>query len=143
MTWSVHRTFAVAAILTVGVAVVWGFVLVGGPEAGRTEKMDARRLDDLQAIEAEVQDLVFDRDHKTTLKQPLPPSLQEVAAKARYRRLTLEDPVSGEPYEYAVTGPTTYRLCATFARERASSYQVFWNHPAGRHCFTIDALDAP
>jgi hypothetical protein len=24
-----------------------------------------------------------------------------------------------------------------------SDVEVFWNHPSGRHCFTVDALDPP
>jgi hypothetical protein len=57
--------------------------------------------------------------------------------------LSLKDPETGQPYTYRVTGKTTYELCATFSLERKSEQNVFWNHPAGEHCFTINVLDPP
>ena len=30
-----------------------------------------------------------------------------------------------------------------FSLPRDSNVDVFWNHPAGRHCFTINVLDPP
>ena len=50
---------------------------------------------------------------------------------------------TGEPYEYRVLGPSKYELCATFSMARDADHGVFWNHPAGRHCWTIDVGDPP
>lgn len=143
MTASVHRVFALVATIVVAAAVAWGFVVAGGPQLRRTERMDERRLEDLRTIHAEILGLVRDPLKKDVLKQPLPKSLQELATRARQRRIPLEDPVTGAPYEYRVTGESTYVLCATFERPRDATYDVFWNHPAGRHCFTVDAKDPP
>jgi hypothetical protein len=140
---SVHRLFGAAATLAVLGAVVWGFLIVGGPLARRTERMDQRRIDDLRTIHAEIVALVRDPKHPETPKQPLPRTLEELAARARYRKISLVDPETGEPYEFRVTGPTTYVLCATFAQPRDETHDVFWNHAAGRHCFTIDVKDPP
>ena len=52
-------------------------------------------------------------------------------------------PETGEPYGYTVKDDHTYELCATFSQSRAWDTEVFWNHPAGPHCFTIDVLNPP
>ena len=81
-----------------------------------------------------------DSDKHDKLKQPLPKTLEEAASRAQYRRLSLKDPETGEPYGYRVTGEATYELSAKFARARASDYEVAWDHPAGEHWFRIDVL---
>ena len=53
------------------------------------------------------------------------------------------DPDTGVAYEYRVVDENHYELCATFARRREADRDVFWNHPAGRHCFTFDVRDPP
>ena len=68
---------------------------------------------------------------------------EEVKREAKYWKISLVDPETGEAYRYAVKTDTTYELCATFSLPRDKSMDVFWNHPAGRHCFLVDALDAP
>ncbi|MES1213197.1 MAG: hypothetical protein ABUL64_01290, partial [Singulisphaera sp.] len=111
----------------------------------RLERFDEQRLDDLQTIVREIQLMVIDQNdkEKKTLKEPLPKTLAEAAERARDEKVNPRDPESDEPYEFTVTGETTYELCATFSRERQSDYRVFWNHPAGRQCFTINVLDPP
>ena len=104
--------------------------------------MDERRIEDLRGICREIQLIVFE-DDPARLKRPLPVTLEEAAELARHRKLSLHDPDTGEPYGYEVVSDTTYRLAATFALPRDLDYEVFWNHPAGRHAFTIDALDPP
>ena len=84
-----------------------------------------------------------DPDIKHELKRPLPQTLEELAALARSERINLTDPETGERYVYRFKDETTYELCATFTLARDSDVDVFWNHPPGRHCFTIEALDAP
>lgn len=143
MKGSVHVVFGAIATVVVIATVVQGFRIVGPPDTRRMERLDARRLEDLQRIHAEIQDLVRDPDDSHRLRQPLPPTLDDVAAMARRRKLVLTDPGTGEPYGYAVTTDTTYELTATFVLARSADRDVFWNHPAGRHTFTIDALDPP
>ncbi len=143
MTARIHTMFSVASTLVVAVAVVWGFVLVGSPGTTRLQRLDQRRLDDLQTIFREIQSLCHDEDIKDTLKRRLPQSLDELATLARRERINLSDPETGQPYRYAVTSETTYELCATFTLPRDSDSNVFWNHPAGERCFTINALDPP
>ncbi len=135
--------FTVVFSMVVIVAVVWGVAVAGTPGAARLQRLDQQRLEDLQTIFREVQSLCRDPDIKDELKRALPQTLDELAVLARAERINLTDPVTGQRYEYTVQDGTTYELCATFSLERDSDVEVFWNHPSGRHCFTVDALDPP
>jgi hypothetical protein len=143
MTTRIHVVFSVVFSVVVLWAVVWGVVVVGTPGTARLQRVDERRLDDLQTIFREVQSLCRDPDIKHELKRALPVTLDELAALARSERISLTDPETRQRYEYTVKDGTTYDLCATFSLERDSDVEVFWNHPSGRHCFTVDALDPP
>lgn len=145
MTPRSHRIFSAAATVVVLCSMAWGMALVGSPETARLLRFDRQRLEDLRTIHREVQSLCRDADADADgqLKRPLPETLEELAASARSEKIPLADPRTGQSYEYTVTGRTTYQLCATFALERNSDSDVFWNHSAGRNCFTIDVLDPP
>jgi hypothetical protein len=138
-----HAAFFAATSVAVALAVAWGFYLVGSPTTRRHQRFDQQRLEDLQTIAREIHALVVDREDATKLKQPLPESLAEAAKRALDERLNARDPQTGEPYGYTVKSETTYELCAKFSRERNWDSPVFWNHPPGRHCFTINVLDPP
>ncbi len=143
MKTSAHAAFSVASSVVVVVAVVWGVALVGSPGTARLQRFDQQRTADLQTIFREIQSLCQDPDIKDALKRALPISLDELAAIARSERINVTDPQTGERYIYAVRSEITYDLCATYSLERDSDAEVFWNHPPGRHCFTVDALDPP
>lgn len=143
MTTKVHIIFSIASSIVVIFAIVWGIALVGSPASARLQRFDRQRLNDLQTIFREVQSLCRDRDIKDRLKRDLPATLDELAAIARSERINLTDPETGEPYVYRVIDKSNYELCATFSMELNSDVNVFWNHPAGRHSFTINALDPP
>ena len=143
MTSRAHMVFSVGASIVVVAAVVWGVALVGTPGTARLQRLDRQRVEDLQTIVREIQSLCHDPDIKDRLRRPLPGTLEELAALARSERIRLVDPATGQPYVYSVEDGTTYELCATFTLVRDSDVDVFWNHPAGPRCFTIDALDPP
>ena len=143
MNAKLHTIFSIVFVIVVLVAVAWGIALVGSPATARIHRFDNQRLADLQTIFREIQSLCHDPDIKHELKRPLPATLDELALLARSERINLADPETGERYVYVVKGEKTYELCATFSAQRDSDLQVFWNHPPGRHCFTIDALDPP
>ena len=143
MTNKIHVLFSIAMSIVVIAAVVWGIMIAGSPQAARIKRFDQQRLEDLHTIFREIQSLCQDPDIKHELKRPLPATLDELAAQARNERINLTDPETGERYSYKVIDETTYELCATFSVQRNSDLGVFWNHPAGRHCFTVNALDPP
>jgi hypothetical protein len=137
--------FGIAASIVVISAIVWGFVLAGSPATRRLERFDLQRLQDLQTIAREIQSMVEYAypERKRELKEPLPRTLDEAVRRARGAKLNPRDPETGEPYRYTVENETTYELCARFTRKRESDFRVFWNHPSGEHCFTINVLDPP
>jgi len=143
-----HRLFGSIAMVVIGASIVWGFVLVGSPISARQRRFDDQRLEDLQAIEMGIERLCVEQEFREgrmrkTWKAPLPATLDELTERAReenYYTLNTTDPKTEAPYEYKVTGETTYKLCATFALVRDYKINMFWNHPAGPHCFTIDAM---
>ncbi len=160
---TIHRLYFAATCIIVAIIFVWGIFIVGSPAYGREQKFDEQRLADLRAIQSEILNQIYGsaRDSviippPTELPKPLPATLETVAANAQYQKLSLNDPKTGLPYEYVrykdqrndetpsyehfPTG-AAYQLCATFDLPRDLSYDIFWNHPKGRHCFTFDALD--
>jgi hypothetical protein len=143
MSWRLHSMFAIVASVVVAIVIGWGFVLVGSPGTRRLERFDDQRLQDLQAIVREVHAMTVEAAKPPSLKGTLPKTLEDVAQRARSERIKLNDPETGEPYSYLVKDDSTFELCATFTMARNSDSSVFWNHPPGRHCFTINVLDPP
>lgn len=128
----------------VAFGLIWGFLLAGSPGTQRDRRLDDQRVSDLQSIVNEMSQQVRgpQRDPATppTLLKPIPATLQQVADEAVYQRLRIVDPETAEPYGYTVKDRDTVELCATFAEERARDYDIAWDHPAGRHCYTVDLL---
>lgn len=141
--WGALLTLVVVASLGVG---IW---IVGSPTEERERRLDARRVQDLIAISDRVQRHAKDTD-------ALPADLASLAQHSerqagRFPQVQLRDPVTREPYEYEVLGPTTFRLCAHFGRASASRFSEDgmesdpWSHNAGRFCFEreVRKLDQP
>ena len=142
MTVRTHTAFGVASSIVVTFAIVWGFVLAGSPRTRRLERLDEQRLGFANHSKRDSVDGCVPGQERE-LKEPLPKTLDHAVQRARGARLNPRDPETGEPYRYTIKSETTYELCATFTRRRESDFRVFWNHPAGEHCFTINVLDPP
>ena len=142
----IHRRFGIAASVLAAVTLAWGVAVVGSPGGERMRKLDERRVQDLRAIESSLDRLclgpqkVRKEGPPHELVSPLPATLAALAASATDRRPSIVDPVSGAAYEYRITGPSTFELCATFDRARDEDDEPRWNHPAGSHCFAFDLL---
>jgi len=124
---------AVATAVVVA-SIIAAVVMVGGPETGRLERLDERRVDDLRAVVKAV-------DRFWTDQERLPASLQELGEDPR-ARIDYLDPDSGEPYEYRVLEGRSYELCAVFEQESPSPRRGlvdFWSHGVGRRCFELTA----
>jgi hypothetical protein len=140
-----NRAFATTATALTATAVIWGFVLAGSPGTARVQRFDDRRVRDLQGIDFAIRNLCLGESRlrpiaERTMAEPLPSSLADLASRARERRPTIVDPLSGAPYSYEVLDESRYRLCAEFEVSRDEDYQPEWNHPAGRACFDRDVL---
>jgi len=143
MTPRVHTAFGVFGTIVVAAAIGWGFYLVGSPGSRREQRFDEHRLQDLQTIAREIRQIVVDPNDEAKIKDPLPATLEAASEQARNQQLNPRDPETDEPYKYTVTGESTFELCANFSRALTSESAVFWNHPAGEHCYKINVLDPP
>ncbi len=145
-----HAQFRWLSIVIVLVAVVWGFFIIGSPSYGRAEKLDEARVNDLRAIQSEIFNQVWEGrawepkgvPPPTKLPKPLPETLDEVAANATFQKLRIMDPETEQPYEYIISTPSIFKLCATFTLARDQQYDIFWDHSAGYHCYEFDALSS-
>lgn len=144
---SIHKQFLGLSSGIVLVTILSAVLLVGGPNFGRMQKMDDDRIQDLRAIHEEALNAVYGQLRYqqpplniSKLPKPLPKTLEEVAAGSQYAKIDIVDPATLQQYEYTVEG-SVFMLCATFDLQRDLEYDIFWNHPSGRHCFQIDALD--
>ncbi len=146
----IHMRYFYCSVAIVLAAVVGAFVVAGSPLRGRAERFDEQRITDLRAIQNETLNIAWGNQRyvvppsgtpPTATPHELPQTLQEIAANASYEKISTLDPETGAPYEYAVLSPTSFELCATFSLPRDQQYDIFWNHPAGRHCFTTNTLD--
>lgn len=146
-TTSIHRRYGWMSVVLTALFLVYGIVIVGSPMQGRAEKFDDQRLSDLRSIQNEIYSQVYGASlgapvtvSVKILPKPLPKTLEDVALNAVYQKLRLQDPETSASYVYRPKG-SSFDLCATFSLPRDLGYDVFWNHPAGEHCFTIDVLD--
>lgn len=144
--WRHHRHFVVAACVMAVTTFVWGIILVGSPAYGRAQQFDNQRVNDFRAIQSEIYNYVYgarryDVPAPATLPKALPKTLEEVVAQAQYERPNITDPSTGVPYEYKITSPTTFELCAIFDLEQNEKYNIFWEHPKGHHCYVFNALE--
>lgn len=154
------KIFVGVVVLMVAAAVATGLYLAGSPERVRDLRLDETRANDIQQI-ANAVDNAYGRD------AALPASLDDLKAHCTqdcYLPSVL-DPKTRAPYEYAVTGTTTYGLCATFddVTQKTDQYgnptrpmetapaagpygkpypgDRGWSHPAGRFCYALDTQD--
>lgn len=134
------RALGIAAVVVVAAAVVAGFLAVGSPGRARATRLDDRREGELARI-ADAIDRYYGQE------AALPSSLSALASYRGVHGVSIQDPVSGRPYEYEPGAQRTYRLCAEFdtverGGEGRSAAPVgdsrFWDHPAGRHCFDVE-----
>ena len=124
------RRFVAAFAITLVVAgVIGGLIILGPPSQERVNRLDERRVADLQQIEAAV-NLYWTRHSR------LPASLEELAREAGVR-LSVRDPGMNQAYEYRPLDETTFELCATFesALPPEARSAGFWSHGSGRQCF--------
>lgn len=140
----VAKMFAWGSSIVVIAAVVAGLILAGSPFKQRLVRFDNQKLNDLQAIQWQIVNY-------WQQKQTLPASLEDLRDDIS-GFVPPVDPQTGSIYEYDVTGPLAFELCANFnlssdetsitkpIPEYRDTANETWNHPEGNHCFsrTID-----
>jgi hypothetical protein len=126
------------AALSGAIVMVWvilGFWYLGAPKTQRTLRADARRVLDLYQLSNQIHAYWGSNDHK------LPERLDQLAG------IAWVDPISRTPYDYRVKEGSRYELCANFSLESPQSESnrrpSYWSHPAGQHCFQLNASETP
>ena len=128
------RAMAIASAVVVAGAIAAGLFVIGSPVGQRQERFDARRVQDLRTLSYQV-------TAHWTQTQRLPEGTPELVDGRTLSRLPV-DPVSKAPYEYQITGPRKFELCATFDRPSLpADLGDFWAHEPGRKCFAFDVDD--
>lgn len=141
----------IVASLLVLSAVIYSISILGTPAEMRKRKLDDQRLSDLSSIQAQV----FNEFRQNKV---LPKTIENIVDPFGGFVLP-KDPTTKENYEYVVmksTLPAEFKLCANFETVRnvtngsnttkidspitqqyyPGDMSPFWNHEAGRVCFT-------
>jgi hypothetical protein len=129
--WNRDRVMALLCTSLVAVLIILGFTQSGPPRVQRDLRADSERIQNLFQITANM--TAYWASHN----QQMPASLDQLPGAS------LNDPVTGAPYIYHPKQGSQYELCATFSRksERGDNRPGAhpWVHPAGYHCFSLDA----
>ena len=128
---------SVVAAIAMTLVVATGLWVLGTPSHQRALRLDARRVQNLRMLTSYIN--VYWQRNKM-----LPENLEQLPGGERVR----QDPVTKVAYEYAVTGKTSYQLCATFQlatpdRNESGGRSLYlympdaerWRHTAGKYCF--------
>ena len=119
------------ASVVVLASIVGGFFTVGSPAKQRALQFDAQRVTDLSSIQSYV-------TQYWQTKGSLPVALADINDTLDTYGMSLTDPRTKTAYEYTVTGPEAFTLCATFETESEDVGYVEkynWKHGEGRVCF--------
>lgn len=132
----IHHRFsrdALMAMISAGaiiLIVILGFANIGGPGTQRTLRADQKRVQDLYQLSTQI-------NQRWKANGELPEHLDEL------RGVALADPVTRNTYEYRNKTESEYELCAVFAaaspQQNANRTPDTWAHPAGHHCFSLNA----
>lgn len=134
------RSVAYAVVALVVLTVAAGFVIYGTPQQARLYRFDNQKVNDLDAIQAEVITYWHNEGKLPDQLNVLNDPLNDVSIP--------HDPQTNAMYEYRHMSTTTFMLCAQFNAETQPGSNAFtaydigksWNHEAGHDCFvrTID-----
>ena len=126
------------AVVLVTLAGMW---FAGSPAGARKQLLDQRRLRDLVQLSGAVQEHYVQH-------QQLPATPRQILLAGPHPGVSVLDPVTRQPYGYAVLDSVRFQLCATF--DAADSLgpsghepDLFWRHGAGRACFTFHVPGRP
>jgi hypothetical protein len=128
----VPRYSAISFGIVVLALIVAGFIVAGSPVLQREMRLDAERIQDLENLKWQIE---LGASEGGKLLETLDEYEFEYVMKEE-----MQDPVTGEAYEYRVLSEDTYELCATFAHASDSRFVRYdlreqWDHEGGRQCF--------
>lgn len=115
------RIFAGVAIAAVALALVLGFIPLGSPADQQAIARDGVKLQTLYGLATDAT-----ADRNASGAKGLPATMPGESGR-HYTRIDANG----------------YRLCETFERPSPAGETGTWKHPAGYHCFTLDARQSP
>lgn len=125
------RLMAGLSAAVVVLSVILGFLNLGAPSSQRELRADEQRVQQLYQLSMSV------KNYWTSHASQLPPGIDQLPNGV------MADPVTGALYEYHPKQGSLYELCATFTRSSDRRARTTipdpWAHPAGHHCFQLDA----
>jgi hypothetical protein len=136
MTWSFRTVLGAVVVIVAAAAIVGGLLIVGSPEEARKQRLDERRVSDLQQIQGAV-NVAYTRTRAM-------PETMDAAMNVQSGAVAPVDPGTGRPYEYRALNGQSFELCAVFERAsppQAGAVDASWAHAAGRQCFPLTARD--
>jgi hypothetical protein len=120
---------AIVAIASVATS-IW----IHPPSEARARRFDEVRMQSIYQTETAIHSYYL-------VHQALPAELKALDSEENHQQqVKWHDPESKQPFEYAVTGAATYRLCAIFARKSDQNDPFIGMngaHGAGRDCFQM------
>ena len=132
---NVQRLAVVGSVVAVIAAVVASLMLLGSPAEQRLLRLDEQRAAELGRLSRAVLSRWDD-------ERRLPDTAGELVDGRALTALPT-DPATHAPYEYRITGPRQFEVCASFDRPSRSEPGDFWFHEAGHRCFTFNVTDRP
>jgi type II secretory pathway pseudopilin PulG len=111
-----NRAAAMASAVVVLVVVITGLIISGSPGEQRQVRLDQQRINDLRSLSSQI-DAYWQRQGE------LPTELASLIDGTRVSSIS-RDPNTGQAYE---------------SQYEEGSERAFWDHPAGRHCFSFTA----
>jgi type II secretory pathway pseudopilin PulG len=131
----VYFYISLAAVIAIFIASLF---FVESPREARNRKLDNLILDNFNVIENAVANYYEENGR-------IPPNLEILKNEFSYlNEKKLKDPVTGQQFEYKVSGPRTYKLCATFRTDNRQNNDwraERWPHGAGYQCLPIKVRD--
>ena len=132
------RAYFYGALIVTAAVLIAGFVFVESPLQARNLRQDAETLNRVQTVRTGLVNYYEDA-------KKLPETLAMLKDGARFvvSERDLLNPVTNEPFSYAVISDTEYELCTIFQASnkdvadvdyRYSYYGDMWEHDAGRQC---------
>ena len=122
------RSGALISSAVVALMLVLGFLQLGPPRTQRSLRADSQRVQQLYQLGNNIEN--YWRSHASQL----PTSIDTLPGQHL-------DPITHAYYEYRPIKNSQFELCANFAQpsQTVENGPTIWTHPAGRHCFLLDA----
>lgn len=131
-TKSFGKLLAIAGVIA-AIGAVSASIYLNPPSAVKARELDQKRLQSLRQLDFAIK--AYYHNHRS-----LPDKLSAIEnLEGLSGGSPWTDPVTGQPFEYDVLGPATYRLCADFSadsgKEENPLYIAFRKHHKGHDCF--------